>query len=153
MDEARRQGLAIDTDRLAAELGVPCIPSVARSGEGMAALKLPSGTSVTDILSALPFCTLRRRHRSIPGCYYGGIGTAGFAVFSRWLALRILERDNSLLHAFWTKNKNKRQLPPLFLPGHKEGGSMARLNPNQAVLAASHSCCRPANAIARSAGS
>jgi Fe2+ transport system protein B len=98
MDEARRQGLAIDTDRLAAELGVPCIPSVARSGEGIAALK----TAIRDIGN-------RHSIRSPRFVRYGADIEASLAVITaelaplasqfspRWLALRILERDNSLL--------------------------------------------------------
>ncbi len=38
MDEARRQDRAPDADALSQALGVPCIPVVARSGEGMDAL-------------------------------------------------------------------------------------------------------------------
>jgi ferrous iron transport protein B len=39
VDEARAQRLAIDHERLADELGIPVVPVVARTGEGLAALK------------------------------------------------------------------------------------------------------------------
>jgi ferrous iron transport protein B len=35
MDEARRKGLRVDTRRLAADLGVPAVPTAARRGEGL----------------------------------------------------------------------------------------------------------------------
>lgn len=38
MDEARRKGLDVDTRTLSRDLGVPCIPAVARTGEGLGAL-------------------------------------------------------------------------------------------------------------------
>ena len=38
MDEARRKGIDVDTRTLARDLGVPVIPIVARTGEGMHAL-------------------------------------------------------------------------------------------------------------------
>ena len=47
IDLARRRGLAIDAQTLAAELGVPVIPMVARSGQGLDALR-----QVIDVLPA-----------------------------------------------------------------------------------------------------
>ena len=38
MDEARRKGLAVDTRGLARDLGVPCVATSARTGEGLRAL-------------------------------------------------------------------------------------------------------------------
>src|SRR3990172_7747437 len=38
MDEARRKGIEVDTRSLSRDLGVPAIPVVARSGEGLPAL-------------------------------------------------------------------------------------------------------------------
>lgn len=35
MDEARRKGLAVDTRSLACDLGVPCVPTTASTGEGL----------------------------------------------------------------------------------------------------------------------
>jgi ferrous iron transport protein B len=96
MDEARRHGIGVDADRLAAELGVPVIPTSARRGEGMA-----------ELLEA------------IDGVAYGRIPTRPFRIGShveavertlkelvpdveavlpglpnaRWLALRLLNAD------------------------------------------------------------
>jgi len=39
VDEARRHGIAIDERKLATELGVPVVPTVARTGEGIPALR------------------------------------------------------------------------------------------------------------------
>jgi Fe2+ transport system protein B len=38
MDEARRKGIEVNTDRLAKELGVPAVGTAARTGEGLAEL-------------------------------------------------------------------------------------------------------------------
>lgn len=39
LDEAERKGIAVDTTKLAAKLGVPVVPIVAREGRGLAELK------------------------------------------------------------------------------------------------------------------
>ena len=96
MDEARRHGIGIDPERLAAELGVPVIPAAARSGEG-----------IPDLLDA------------IDGVAYGRVPTHPFRIRNhveavertlgelvpevenvlpglpnaRWLALRLLNAD------------------------------------------------------------
>ncbi len=49
-DLARRRGLAIDTQALATELGVPVVPMVARTGQGLDALR--------QVVEALPGATL-----------------------------------------------------------------------------------------------
>ncbi len=56
MDEARAQGTLPDIDALARELGVPVVPMVARSGEGVEAL----GLAVAEVLE----------HRATPGWSY-----------------------------------------------------------------------------------
>jgi ferrous iron transport protein B len=49
-DLARRRGLAIDAQTLAAELGVPVVPMVARSGQGLDALR--------QVIEVLPAATM-----------------------------------------------------------------------------------------------
>ena len=46
MDEARRKGIDVDTRSLARDLGVPVIPIVARTGEGLHALLTARGRRV-----------------------------------------------------------------------------------------------------------
>jgi len=95
MDEAKRKGIEIDTRSLSRDLGVPAIPVVARTGEGMQALL----TAVEDVISAEVLTNPRRV-----------VGTSEFqqAVSelvpmieelapgvpnARWLAIRLLDGD------------------------------------------------------------
>ncbi len=59
-DEARHRGISIDAERLAARLGVPVIPVVARSGEGVrrlvdAALSVPENGKRRDEQAGQPY--------------------------------------------------------------------------------------------------
>ena len=56
MDEARRRGLQVDDRRLARDLGVPVVPTAARSGEGIPDLL----QAVDDVASGRTVC---RPHR------------------------------------------------------------------------------------------
>ena len=66
MDEARRKGLDVDTRSLARDLGVPVIPVVARTGEGLHALL----TAVDGVSSgAVPDgATACDRHAGVRAC-------------------------------------------------------------------------------------
>lgn len=61
VDAAAAQGIQIDADRLAVELGCPVVPLVARTGEGVATLRaalhhLPGAPRVSDAISACGTC-------------------------------------------------------------------------------------------------
>jgi ferrous iron transport protein B len=106
MDEARKQHLKVDTRALESELGVPVVPCSARQGEGIDELKdavlavatrrtCPSPITVTysqqieaGIERLLPYLRSLALTHSM-----------------RWLALRILDRDDSLIERLvkqWT---------------------------------------------------
>jgi ferrous iron transport protein B len=95
MDEARRKRISIDHERLAGDLGVPVIPTVARTGDGIARLLSAVAGVCSDTL-----CT--RPHRidttgavarsvdelaSIVNARYPDLPNA------RWVAMRLLEGD------------------------------------------------------------
>jgi len=95
MDEARRKGVEVDHRSLSRDLGVPAIPIVARTGEGMPALL----GAVADVISGA-IQTKPRRVQGTPELQravsdlsgqieqlYPGIPNA------RWLAIRLLDGD------------------------------------------------------------
>jgi ferrous iron transport protein B len=102
MDEARRKGLDVDTRSLARDLGVPAIPIVARTGEGMQTLL----TTIADVVEGNIQMKPLRVHGTeqfqravmdlttqIEGLY-PGIPNA------RWLAIRLLDGDARVQQAF-----------------------------------------------------
>ncbi|MGD2070660.1 MAG: FeoB small GTPase domain-containing protein, partial [Gemmatimonadota bacterium] len=102
MDEARRHGIAVDPERLSAELGVPVVPMVAREKRGVdellgAVMAVAGGTARTDPtrVGELPsgveeaVSTLARRVEHV----FPGISNA------RWVALRLLNADEAVADA------------------------------------------------------
>jgi ferrous iron transport protein B len=103
MDEARRHGIAVDPGRLAEELGVPVVPTVARRGEG-----IPELLEAIDGVASGSIETRPRRierhaepveqvsERLVPMVenIYPDLPNA------RWVALRLLNADESVEEAF-----------------------------------------------------
>lgn len=112
MDEAHRKGLDINADRLTLELGVPAIPCVARSGKGLDTLR--------DAIWNIACNSVVPSPRSVR---YGADVEASLAVMTsklaplapqfspRWLALRLLERDENLLQRFLAAEQEKHSIP------------------------------------------
>ncbi len=95
IDEARRKGIEVDTRTLSRDLGVPAVPIVARSGEGIMTLL----STVADVIEGR-IITHPRRVEGTPAFQQAiqeltplieqlapGIPNA------RWLAIRLLEGD------------------------------------------------------------
>ncbi len=95
IDEARRKGIDVDTRTLSRDLGVPAVPIVARSGEGIITLL----ATVADVIEGR-IATHPRRVEGTPAFQQAiqeltplieqlapGIPNA------RWLAIRLLEGD------------------------------------------------------------
>ncbi|MCS7288449.1 MAG: 50S ribosome-binding GTPase [Roseiflexus sp.] len=95
IDEARRKGIEVDTRTLSRDLGVPAVPIVARSGEGIITLL----STVADVIEGR-IITHPRRVEGTPAFQRAvqeltplieqmapGIPNA------RWLAIRLLEGD------------------------------------------------------------
>jgi len=105
MDEARRKGIHIDHRRLEREMGVPVVPTVARTGEGMSLLMQTVSEVIENKILLKP--------RSIPldpalksaveqllplvQAVFPGIPNP------RWIALRLLDGDASI-SAILTRN-------------------------------------------------
>jgi GTP-binding protein len=95
MDEARRKGLQVDTRCLARDLGVPAVPLVARTGEGVQALL----SAVHDVIDG----EIRTQPRHIEGTPEFQRAVADLVPLieaaapgvpnPRWLAIRLLDGD------------------------------------------------------------
>ncbi len=95
MDEAQRKGLEVDTRTLSRDLGVPAIPLVARTGEGMQAL-LAAVEGVID--GALTTKPLRVQgtpefQRAVDELVPLIEGVAPGVPNARWIAIRLLDGD------------------------------------------------------------
>ena len=118
MDEAKAYGLTIDARGLARDLGVPVVPTSARSGEGVDALLGMICAVATGGFTCRP-------HR--PAFRVEGLDeavetlAAGIAESwpgpgqPRWIALRLLEGDESLRRAIESGDV------PAFTDGHATG--------------------------------
>ena len=102
MDEARANGLVIDTRQLARDLGIPVIPCAARSGEGVPELirEIASMAARTDAPPP------RRLPLEIPGLRLALDQTEADLAQCfpqlpqpRWVALRLLEGDREIMQA------------------------------------------------------
>jgi len=118
IDEAERHGLQVDERTLARELGVPVVPSVARSGEGFDQLlemisEVASGRVVSKpyrIQSEAP--ELKRAVSQLVDqleAVFPGLPNA------RWVALRLLDGDESIAEAV-----RKRELGELSRGAHPD---------------------------------
>ncbi len=102
MDEANRHGLKVDDRRLARDLGVPVVPTVARLGEGLEELL----AAVHDVASGE---TINKTHRikALSPQLERAVSTLEAdieAMFpelpnSRWVALRLLDGDKRIEEA------------------------------------------------------
>jgi GTP-binding protein len=101
MDEAKRKGIQIDTRTLSRDLGVPAIPVIARTGEGMQTLLSTIGDVINGEIRTQPLrvngspevqravSELSQQIEQL----YPGIPNA------RWLAIRLLDGDDRVQQA------------------------------------------------------
>ena len=102
MDEAKRHGLQVDERRLARDLGVPVVPTAARSKEGLDLLL----KTIHEVATGKTIGKPRRFQNESPELRraiqilveqinqeYPGLPNA------RWVALRLLDGDTSLVQA------------------------------------------------------
>jgi ferrous iron transport protein B len=101
MDEARRKGIQVDPRSLSHDLGVPAVPIVAQTGEGMQTLlstvnDVINGTISTRPLRVLGNTEFQKAVMDLSGLIetlYPGIPNG------RWLAIRLLDGDTSVQQA------------------------------------------------------
>ncbi len=101
MDEAERKGIEVDVRSLSRDLGVPAVPTVARSGDGLAQLAqtaagVISGEIATKPLRATPPPEVERAVRElIPMIESLAPGLPN----ARWVAMRLLDGDHRVRQA------------------------------------------------------
>ncbi len=104
MDEAKRKGIQVDHRLLARELGVPVVPTVARTGEGLGYLM----QAVSDVAEGR--IRLSPRRVSLDPALAAAVDELASllrAAFPgvrnpRWIALRLLENDRAIREALET---------------------------------------------------
>lgn len=101
MDEARRKGLEIDTRSLSRDLGVPAIPIVARTGEGMQTLLVTMEQVINGEIRTQP-----RRvqgtpefQRAVESLLQQVKRFLPQAPNPRWIAIRLLDGDSRIQQA------------------------------------------------------
>lgn len=105
MDEARRNNIKIDERALSKELGIPVIPSAARQGEGMDELL----KNIFDVASGNYICNPHRIKTKSKELNFAVDKLTGEIESefpglpnSRWVALRLLEGDQSIINSIRT---------------------------------------------------
>jgi ferrous iron transport protein B len=102
IDEARRHGLQVDERRLARDLGVPVVPTAARSGQGLAELL----QAIHEVATGQVVCR-PPRDRHVPKALERAVAelvTQIEAAFpglpnAQWVALRLLDGDARIAEA------------------------------------------------------
>ena len=102
IDEARRHGLSVDERQLSRDLGVPVVPTAARSGQGLPELL----QAISDVASGKVVCRPHRLANDPPAlkqalkqlvaqieAAYPNLPNA------RWVALRLLGGDDRMAEA------------------------------------------------------
>ncbi len=101
IDEAGRMGLEIDTDKLSAYLGVPVLPIVATTGQGVPQLIAAAMDVAKGVRKTAPFhidygISIERAIKSIEG----QLEQQEIHKRKRWLAIKLLEDDPEVQDAF-----------------------------------------------------
>lgn len=102
VDEARRHGLSVDDRQLARDLGVPVVPTAARSGQGLPDLL----RAIEDVATGKVTCRPHRFEQE-PPALRGAVSDVMSLLASqfpglpnaRWLALRLLGGDDHIIEA------------------------------------------------------
>lgn len=102
MDEARRSGLDIDLRQLSKSLGIPVVPAAARRKEGMESLL----KAIEDVATGAYKCRPHRLQTRSPKLKHAldNLSQQLEKKFPglpnlKWVALRLLEGDNSIIEA------------------------------------------------------
>ncbi len=108
LDEAERKGIHVDIAMLARQLGIPVVGTAARSGRGFSRLKdvlddMLTGKIVSQPRPLVYDSELERSIKEIEKILAPYLPTW---INSRWVALRVLERDFSVLEHISHHNNN-----------------------------------------------
>lgn len=104
MDEARRKGVHLNLESLSKQLGVPVIPTAARSGKGLDELLEAVETVLEGSYEGTPLKIRYLRSIEEAAALLEPVvrEVCGERLSPRWLALRLLDADPSLLSSLET---------------------------------------------------
>jgi ferrous iron transport protein B len=122
MDEAKRRGIAVDARGLERELGVPVVPTVARTGEGVSYLIQAAEDVIEGRVKTRPRRVALDADLEEAVAKLAGEIEATFGEFEnpRWLALRLLDGDAMLRTALQERLMKTREGR-----GKRDGGETA----------------------------
>lgn len=101
MDEAKKKKIRIDCDRLSENLGVPVVPASARSAKGLTELMDAVESVCSDKIRCAPVLPryLKSIEEAVSSVEEALQGVPLKKLSSRFVALKLLERDAALLEA------------------------------------------------------
>jgi len=126
MDEAKRHGITVDERQLARDLGVPVVPTTARHGQGLPELL----RAISDVATGKLVCHPRRLEAE-PAAVKPALADlvsrlkAAFPALpnARWVALRLLGGDESIVAALRSGQLGTLQTPVAAQPGERDAES------------------------------
>ncbi|GAB4570742.1 MAG: FeoB small GTPase domain-containing protein [Anaerolineae bacterium] len=135
MDEARRHGLEVDARALARDLGVPVVPTVARTGEGIPELLKAVHDVAVGLVETRPH-RIQSHDRRVAEAV-SRLATQVERMFpglpnARWVAMRLLEGDQRIIDAIRQRElndlipQNQTQAVPAGQSGMALAGEAAR---------------------------
>ncbi len=104
MDEAKRKNIEIDIEKLMGELQIPVVPTIARNGEGLQKLKDITYQVCNNLIKVKPFKIkysdeVELAAEKIMPIIETYISDLSDRINLRWLALRLLEGDKTILES------------------------------------------------------
>jgi len=124
MDEARRHGITVDDRQLARDLGIPVVPASARYGQGLPELL----QAIFDVATGRFVCRPQRLATEPPALkpalddLVGRLQSAYPGLPNpRWVALRLLGGDDSIVDALRTGQLGALQTPSPAEPAQAAG--------------------------------
>lgn len=101
MDEAERKGIRLDLERMSERLGVPVVPAAARSHKGLDDLMdaVCRQLDGKDAPSSIQVSYIRPIEDAIAMLQPSVATIYGESLNARWLSLRLLDHDDSLLRS------------------------------------------------------
>ncbi|GGE18883.1 iron transporter FeoB [Marinithermofilum abyssi] len=113
MDEAERKGIRVDVDALAAKLGVPVVPTTARDGVGLKDLQKTIQRMVRGEIITRPLQVRYNEEieKNVAAMEPSIRSIYGEKLPARWVALRLLDGDDSLLKALKERWLERKEVP------------------------------------------
>ncbi|GAB6179765.1 FeoB small GTPase domain-containing protein [Desulfotomaculum defluvii] len=113
IDEAKRKNIYVNIDMLSSELGVPVVPTIARDGIGIPQLLDVMSKIVRGMIVPTPYIVQYTPliEESIKKLEPAIIDLVGQEFNTRWLALRLLEQDQTVINTLYNWVLQKDSLP------------------------------------------